>query len=346
MKKRTSSSLDRRAFLQTSAAGLVAASALSNTVRGADKPIAFAIHGGAGTILKSTMTPEKEADYRAKLTEAVTAGHEVLKKGGKALDAVVAAIVILEDSPLFNAGKGAVFTADGTNELDSSIMDGSNLAAGAVAGVKRIQNPILLARMVMEKSPHVMMIGTGAETFAKKMGMPFVPPEYFRTEHRWRDLQKAKAEEAKKKTAQRVVNPDEKYGTVGAVALDSAGNLAAGTSTGGMTNKKFNRVGDAPIIGAGTYANNASCAVSATGYGEYFIRSVVGHDISALIEYKGLPVAEAAETVLGKVAKLGGDGGVIVMDRQGRIALAHNTPGMYRASIDVDGKLYIGIYKD
>ncbi len=306
--------------------------------------IAIAIHGGAGTILKENMTPELEQEYQKKLEEAITAGYALLKQGKSSLDAVEAVIRILEDSPLFNAGKGAVFTNDERNELDASIMDGATLNAGAVAGVTTVKNPISLARMVMDRSEHVFMIGTGAETFAKEHQLEIVPPSYFFDQKRFDHLQKIKKQETNKHIAG--TNHDHKFGTVGCVALDKNGNLAAGTSTGGMTNKRYGRVGDVPVIGAGTYANNQSCAVSATGWGEYFIRSVVAHDISALVEYKGLSVSEAAhEVIWKKVAKLGGDGGVIVLDRKGTIVMEFNTAGMYRASIDVNGKMWIGIYK-
>jgi beta-aspartyl-peptidase (threonine type) len=305
--------------------------------------IAIAIHGGAGTILKENMTPELEAAYEAKLKEAVNAGYQLLKQGGSSLDAVETVIRILEDSPLFNAGKGAVFTHDERNELDASIMDGSNLNAGAIAGVTTIKNPITLARRVMDRSEHVFMIGAGAEIFAKEQGIELVPPSYFFDQKRFDHLQKIKKEATKKQVAG--TNHDHKFGTVGCVALDRKGNLAAGTSTGGMTNKRYGRVGDVPVIGSGTYANNQSCAVSATGWGEYFIRSVVAHDIAALVEYKGKSVHEAAnEVIWKKVAKLGGDGGVIVLDRKGNIAMEFNTAGMYRASINSKGVLTIGIY--
>lgn len=309
----------------------------------------FVIHGGAGTITRSSMTPETEKQYRAALTEALEKGYEILKANGSALDAVESAIRILEDNPLFNAGKGAVFTSSGTNELDASIMDGRTLKAGAVAGVKHIKNPISLARLVMERSPHVMMEGDGAEAFALQQGISMVPEKYFYTERRWKELQRAKEkEEGSKKPGSRLVAPlsdDDRHGTVGAVALDMAGNLAAGTSTGGITNKRFGRVGDSPIIGAGTYANNLSCAVSATGDGEFFIRSVVAHDIAALVQYKGLPVKEAAESVLDKVKALGGTGGVIVLDNEGRFTMSFNSEGMYRGYIGPDGKAVVEIYK-
>jgi L-asparaginase / beta-aspartyl-peptidase len=313
----------------------------------------FVIHGGAGAIERSKMTPELEKEYRAKLTEALGAGYRVLNNNGSGLDAVEAAIRIMEDSPLFNAGKGAVFTNAGTNELDSSIMDGRTLSAGAVAGLKHIKNPISLARMVMEKSPHVMMVGEGAEEFARQQGIEMMPQSYFYTERRWQELQRIKAAEQQPKAPKKSVqfnNPllaeDGQHGTVGAVALDMAGNLAAGTSTGGMTNKRFGRVGDSPIIGAGTYADNQTCAVSATGDGEFFIRAAVAHDISALVGYKGLAVQAAADAVLDKVKRLGGTGGVIVLDKDGNIATPFNTAGMYRGHIGPDGVAVVEIYKD
>lgn len=294
------------------------------------------------------MSPETETQYRSKLTEAITAGYKLLESGGSSLDAVETVIRILEDSPLFNAGKGAVFTHEGTNELDASIMDGKTLKAGAVAGVKHIKNPILLARMVMERSPHVMLVGEGAEKFAQDNGVTLVSAEYFHTERRWNELQKAiEKERLTDSLKSHPESPRGQYGTVGCVALDKAGNLAAGTSTGGTTNKRFGRVGDSPIIGAGTYANNATCAVSATGTGEYFIRSVVAYDISALMEYEGLSVRKAAERVImDKLPAIHGDGGVIAMDKHGNIAMPFNTAGMYRAYIDAKGRPVVLIYKD
>lgn len=312
------------------------------------------IHGGAGTILKSSMTEEKEKAYRAALTKALQKGYSVIQSGKPSLDAVEAAIHVLEDSPLFNAGKGAVFTHDGRNEMDASIMNGETLEAGAVAGVTTIRNPISAARAVMEKSEHVMMVGQGAEKFAKEAGLTLVDPSYFRTEERWKGLQKAIEEDSTKSVLDHgnrkaalmgIKNRDNKFGTVGAVALDKKGNLAAGTSTGGMTNKKYGRVGDAPIIGAGTYANNATAGISCTGWGEFYIRSVVAHDISALMEYKGLSVSEAAKLVMDKVGKLGGDGGVIALDRKGNVATPFNTEGMYRGMVTEDGKITVEIYK-
>ena len=309
--------------------------------------IGFVIHGGAGVISKGSLSPEREAEYRRKLEEAVLAGYRALQEGKSALDAVEIATRILEDSPLFNAGKGAVFTADGTNELDASIMDGRTLGAGAVAGLRRVRNPITLARAVMEKSPHVMLIGEGAEKFATTQAIELVEPSYFFTQSRWDALQRIKKEEVGRQPSSSIGRaPENRFGTVGAVALDRNGNLAAGTSTGGMTNKKWGRVGDAPIIGAGTYANNESCAVSATGWGEFFIRLGVAKEICTLVEYRALPVQQAADIVIKqKLQKLGGDGGVIVLDKFGNIGISFNSEGMYRAYIGVDGKPVVEIYK-
>lgn len=323
--------------------------------------ITLVIHGGAGTILKSQMTPEKEAAYRAVLAQALQAGYAILKKGGRSLDAIEAAIKIMEDSPLFNAGKGAVFTHEGRNEMDAAIMDGQHLAAGAVAGVTTIKNPILAARAVMEKSQHVMLIGKGAEQFAREVGLAIVDPSYFFTQERWEALQRVKAADSirslqkhndtlgrKKKTSRLgIENKDHKFGTVGAVALDQYGNLAAGTSTGGMTNKKFGRVGDAPIIGAGTYANNKTVAISCTGWGEFFIRCVVAKSVSDLMEYKGLSVQDASqELVMKQVPALGGDGGLIAVDKDGNIAMPFSTEGMYRGYVKQNGRIEVFIYKD
>lgn len=298
------------------------------------------IHGGAGVIRKD-LTADKEKLVRADLEAALSAGYATLKNGGSSLDAVTKAIVMLEDSPRFNAGKGAVFTHDGVNELDAAIMDGPTLRAGAVASVHRVKNPILLARAVMEKSPHVMLTGDGAEAFAKTAGIELVDPSYFRTEERWEQLQQALKAEARKQTS--TLGPAIHYGTVGAVALDQKGRLAAATSTGGMTNKRWGRIGDSPIIGAGTYAN-AHCAVSATGWGEYYIRATAAHDICARVEYAGKPVAEAAKTVvMDAIPKLGGDGGVIALDAQGNFATPFNTDGMYRGWVDRDGRMHVAI---
>lgn len=313
------------------------------------------VHGGAGTILRKSMTPEKEAQYRAGLEAALKKGYEVLEAGGSSVDAVESAIRILEDNPLFNAGKGAVFTHDGRNELDASIMNGNGLTAGAVAGVRIIRNPISLARAVMEKSGHVMMAGRGAEQFAAQAGIEIVDTSYFRTDARWQGLQKALEEDSIKakldhsyvpQQAPGIRHNDNKFGTVGCVALDKKGNLAAGTSTGGMTNKKFGRIGDSPVIGAGTYANNRTVAVSCTGWGEFYIRNVVAHDLSAMMEYKGLPVEEAGKAVIKKVGDLGGDGGLIALDKDGNMAMPFNTEGMYRGTVTKDGKIEILIYKD
>jgi beta-aspartyl-peptidase (threonine type) len=316
---------------------------------------AIVIHGGAGTILKANMTDETEAAYRAKLEEALRAGHAVLTDGGAALDAVIAAIQVMEESELFNAGKGAVFTSEGTNELDASIMDGATRNSGAIAGVKRVKSPIALARVVMEQSPHVMMAGAGAETYAEANGLEMVDNSYFYTERRYRALQRALEQEAEATTSvpfDRSIPMDlplspngDKFGTVGAVALDVNGNIAAGTSTGGMTNKKFGRIGDAPIIGAGTYADNNTAGISATGHGEYFIRGVVAHDIASRIDYLGEDLVTAADAVvMDKLTELGGTGGIVALDRTGAIAMPFNTEGMYRGYIDVDGNLEILIY--
>ncbi|WP_291945958.1 isoaspartyl peptidase/L-asparaginase family protein [Chitinophaga sp.] len=318
------------------------------------------IHGGAGTILKSQMTPEKEAAYKAGLTKALEAGYTILKSGGSSLDAVEAAVKVMEDNPLFNAGKGAVFTNEGRNEMDAAIMNGKTLQAGAVAGVTVVKNPITAARAVMDKSQHVLMFGPGAEKFAKQAGCEIVDPSYFYTEDRWKSLLKVRAADSTKMqldhdstiqhkpaTKLGVENKDHKFGTVGAVAIDKQGNLAAATSTGGMTNKKFGRVGDSPIIGAGTYANNATCAISCTGWGEYFIRLVVAKTVSDLMEYKNMSVADAAaEMIMKQVPKLGGDGGLIAIDKDGNIAMPFNTAGMYRGSVTADGKIEVSIYKE
>ena len=318
--------------------------------------LGFIIHGGAGVITKGSLTPEKEKAYRDKLSEVVLAGYKALQSGKSSLDAVELAIRMMEDSPLFNAGKGAVFTHDGKNELDSSIMNGKTLAAGAAAGLRHVRNPITLARAIMEKSPHVMMTGDGAEIFAKEQKIELVDEKYFFTQERWDGLQKILKEEREKgrkgegekgssaKTGSSALDIN-RFGTVGAVALDKDGNLAAGTSTGGMTNKRYGRVGDAPIIGAGTFANNETCGVSATGWGEYFIRLGVARDISSMMEYRGLPVQNAADAVMKKVGNLGGDGGVIAMDKFGNMAVSFNSEGMYRAYIDVNGKPVVEIYK-
>ncbi len=304
---------------------------------------ALVIHGGAGTMSRKDLTPEREQAIRAAMDQALDAGNAVLKSGGSARDAVTAVIVILEDSPYFNAGKGAVFNHEGVNEMDASIMDGATLEAGAVAGVHTVKNPVLLARAVMEHSKHVMLIGDGAESFGKTVkGIEFVDPKYFYTPERWKQLQDAKAEESAGATRA----PSAHFGTVGAVALDSHGHLAAATSTGGMTNKKWGRVGDSPIIGAGTYAI-ADCAVSGTGWGEFFIRLNVASDICARVAYRGDSLAKAADdVVMQRVPALGGDGGAIAMDAHGNIAMPFNTEGMYRGWINTDGTRGTAIYKD
>jgi beta-aspartyl-peptidase (threonine type) len=313
------------------------------------KKFAIAIHGGAGTILRTSMTPEKEVAYKKALEQAILAGESILKQHGTSLDAVEAAIRTLEDNDLFNAGKGAVFTNEGKHELDASIMDGENLMAGAVAGVQHIKNPISLARAVMEKSDHVFMAGLGAEAFAKKIKAEVMPDDYFFVQMRYDQLKLAKDSDTMilDHTEERFENGEKKFGTVGAVALDVYGNLAAGTSTGGMTNKKHGRVGDTPIIGAGTYANNNTCAISCTGHGEFFIRSVVAYDISCLMEYKGLSLKEACNIVVKqKLVKIGGEGGLIALDVNGNIELPFNSEGMYRASKKENEELFIGIYND
>lgn len=313
------------------------------------------IHGGAGTILKKNMTAEKEQAYKDALQKALDAGNTILTNGGTAMDAVEASVKILEDNPLFNAGKGAVFTNEGKNELDAAIMDGSNLKAGSVASVKTIKNPITAARKVMERTEHVMLIGEGAEQFAKLNGSEMVDPSYFYTQERWDGLQKAKKADslkAKKDKAlieavKQLDNPDNKYGTVGAVALDKHGNLAAATSTGGMTNKRYGRVGDAPIIGAGTYADNNTCAISGTGWGEFFIRLVMAKTISDRMEFGEQSLADAAnEMIMKKLPALGGDGGLIAVDKNGNITMPFCTEGMYRAYVKWNGESAVKIYKE
>jgi beta-aspartyl-peptidase (threonine type) len=295
---------------------------------------AIVIHGGAGNISPDHIPPERAEALAVKLNEVLEKGMAILEKDGSSLDAVEAVIRMMEDSPLFNAGKGAVFTHEGRNEMDASIMDGETLMAGAVAGVGDIKNPISAARIVMEKSAHVLLTGAGASRFVSRNGAAIVDSSYFFTERRWEQLQR----QLKKSEV-------EKYGTVGCVALDRKGNLAAGTSTGGMTNKRFGRIGDSPIIGAGNYANNNSCGVSATGHGEFFIRYTVAHDISALMQYSGLSVAEAARTVIHeKLKEAGGSGGVICIDKQGQISMEYNTAGMLRAFATAGGERGVRIF--
>lgn len=329
---------------------------------------AIVIHGGAGTIKKENMTPELEKQYNQKLTEAVEAGYKILADGGSAMDAVEASIRIMEDSPLFNSGKGAVFTNDGVNSLDASFMDGSTLNAGAVAGVTTVKNPISLARKVMTESEHVVLSGTGAEEFASSLNdenIEIVENKYFFTQNRYDGLQRvlkreqqvkddsqaSRFRESEKSVSQlELEDPylkDSKYGTVGCVALDKNGNIAAGTSTGGMTNKKYGRIGDSPIIGSGTYANNATCGVSSTGHGEYFIRAQVAYDISALMEYGGMTLEEATEEVIQKkLVDLGGTGGIVALDHLGNISMEFNTAGMYRAYKTDQNETVVGMYKE
>lgn len=307
---------------------------------------AIAVHGGAGTILKSSLNAEKEAAYKSALADALSAGEQLLQNGGSSLEAVESAIKSLEDNPLFNAGKGAVFTHEGTNELDASIMDGKLLRAGAVAGVKHIKNPITLAKNVMLYSDHVFLAGEGAMNFAKSQKMEHMPDDYFFVQQRYDQWLEAKANDTIQ-LDHSINKSEKKFGTVGAVAIDKYGNLAAGTSTGGMTNKKNGRVGDTPIIGAGTYANNLTCAISCTGHGEFFIRAVVAYDISCLMEYQGLSLKEACHKVVkDKLVKLGGEGGLIAIDNKGNIELPYNSDGMYRGYLIEGQTPFTAIYAD
>lgn len=340
--------------LSVSLAAIMMMSSTAALAQATERPFAIAIHGGAGTIKKEKFTPEREKAYRAKLAEAVEAGYSVLDKGGASLDAVTAAINVLENSPFFNAGKGAVYTHNETHEMDASIMDGKNRQAGAVAGVKHIENPIDLARLVMEESVHVMLSGDGAEEFATQQGVALVDNTIFDTEGRYKSLLRAKAKMKKSEdelkdyqAAHQALATEYKVGTVGAVALDKMGNIAAGTSTGGMTNKRFGRIGDSPVIGAGTFAENESCAVSATGHGEYFIRYNVAADICARVKYQGKSIEQAGNEVIHDVLMpVGGTGGVIIIDTKGNISLPFNTKGMYRATKSNGSPTYVGIFKD
>jgi beta-aspartyl-peptidase (threonine type) len=300
--------------------------------------LAIAVHGGAGTLPRAELTTAKRQAFRAGLEAALRAGYAHLERRSSSLDAVVAAVRVLEDDPLFNAGRGAVYAANGTIELDASLMDGATLRAGAVAGVRHVRSPIELARRVLEHSPHVMLAGQGAEEFALEQGMAPVPNSFFATDHRRLELERVLHGEP--------AGPESLTGTVGAVALDVHGNLAAATSTGGLTAKRWGRIGDSPIIGAGTYAANDACAVSATGHGEYFIRLAAAHEIAALIRYGGLGVAEATATVLRRVGELGGYGGVIAIGREGAIAMPFNSDGMLRGALDSSGRFEIGMLKD
>ena len=302
------------------------------------------IHGGAGTLLKSEMSEEKEAAYLAALKAALEAGNKILSNGGSALDAVEIAVKSMEDSPLFNAGKGSVFTAEGTHEMDASIMSGKDRMAGAVCGVTSVKNPVSLSRLVMEKSEHVLLAGAGAEAFGEEMNVDFEPASYFDEE--WRRKQWLSVRGTDQVALDHNLNPDRKFGTVGAVAVDKDGNLAAATSTGGMTNKKYGRVGDSPIIGAGTYANNSTCAVSCTGSGEFFLRGVVAYEVSALMEFKGLSLAEACSEVIQKrILEIGGDGGLIAVDQKGNLSMEFNTAGMYRGYVKEGEEIDLAIYK-
>lgn len=330
---------------------LIFTALLFSVLFSAQKKYVMVIHGGAGTILKSNMTAEKETLYKEKLTEALNAGYAVIKKGNSSVEAVASAIVILENSPLFNAGKGAVFTNEGKNEMDASIMFGKDKSAGAIAGVHTIKNPIKAAIAVMQNSEHVMLSGEGAENFAKEQNLEIVDPKYFWTKDRWNGLQKLKQKETlnkSKKTSQNNLPEsyeiDQKFGTVGAVALDKNGNLAAGTSTGGMTNKKYGRIGDAPVIGAGTYANS-QVGISATGWGEFFIRATAARTIAAKMEYQNKNIETAAQETISEIEKMGGDGGLIALDKDGNIAMPFNTAGMYRGAITENGEIFIEIYK-
>lgn len=309
----------------------------------AGQPVAIALHGGAGTIERDRMSAEAEAEYRSFLDKAISDGYQQLLAGQEGLDVVVAIIQRMEDSPLFNAGKGAVYTWEGQHELDASIMHGALMDAGAVAGVTTVRSPIALARAVMEQSPHVMLASRGAEQFAAELGIPEVSADYFSTERRKRALESYKA----RKQAGVEPEVDYKFGTVGVVVLDSKGNLAAGTSTGGMTGKRWGRIGDAPVIGAGTYADNRSCAVSATGHGEYFIRHTVARDICARMQFAGQSLQDAAESVImDELMVAGGDGGIVAVDADGHVSMVFNTPGMYRASVSGSGEKRIGIFGD
>lgn len=324
-------------FLQTSLPSLAENKAM--------KKFTIAIHGGAGTLIKGKMTDEKEIAYKKALEHALNSGYSILENGGSAMNAVEEAVKRMEDSPLFNAGKGSVFTAAGTHEMDASIMDGNNLKAGAVTTVTGIQNPISLAKDVMKHTEHVFLAGDGAIEFAKSIGYEIKDPSYFHDELRYQQWQQLK--DTDNFQLDHSLKKDSKFGTVGAVALDQDGNIAAATSTGGMTNKRFGRVGDSPMIGAGTYANNKTCAVSCTGSGEYFIRGVIAYDVSALMEYKGLSLEEAAsEVVMKRLLEIGGDGGLIAVDIHGNITMPFNTEGMYRGMMSSDGVLEISIYKN
>lgn len=327
---------------------------LSDSIAAHQGEYVMVIHGGAGTMERSRMTPEREAEYKTSLEEALRVGYEIIQGGGSSLDAVEQTIHVLENNPLFNAGRGAVFTNEGRNELDASIMDGSTGEAGAVAGVTILKNPISAARAVMERSEHVMMVGKGAEQFGQQLGLEVVDPSYFHTESRWNSLQRARARDSAAMEVthtNRIPGPatdpedeEKKFGTVGCVAIDQTGRITAGTSTGGMNNKRYGRVGDSPIIGAGTFANK-QVGVSCTGWGEFYIRHVVAYDIAAMMDYKNMGVEEAAQRAIDKVGEAGGDGGIIALDKDGHVAMPFNTSGMYRGVVTRDGQVIVEIFK-
>jgi isoaspartyl peptidase/L-asparaginase-like protein (Ntn-hydrolase superfamily) len=305
---------------------------------------ALAIHGGAGTMRRETMSADAERAYRAGLRTALAAGYAVLHKGGPALEAVTAAVMALEDDPLFNAGRGAVFTSAGALEMDAAVMDGRTRAAGAVAGICGPRNPVLAARAVMERSGHVLLAGAGAEAFLREQGLAWEDPAYFRTERRWRALQDEL--ERRRRAAPDTRDDADRHGTVGAVACDAAGNVAAATSTGGMTGKAPGRVGDCPVFGAGTFADNATCAISCTGHGELFIRWAAAHEVASRMRYRGEPLERAADAVVAELATVGGDGGLIAVDAAGNVALPFNSSGMYRGRIGPDGVAWTAIYRE
>ena len=324
---------------------LLGAVLMNSPTLAADGPVAIVIHGGAGTIKREDLSAEKEAEIRATLKNAVTAGNTILKNGGSSLEAAMSAVMILEDSPLFNAGRGSVYNAQGEHEMDASLMEGESRKAGAVAAVQGVRHPIRLAHKVMEESPHVMLIGDGAEEFARLHGLQFEEPSWFDTDFRREQWERVRSQDPNAHAVSE--STDQWYSTVGAVALDQYGNLAAATSTGGTTNKRWGRVGDTPIIGAGTYADNRSCAVSATGTGEYFIRATVARDICSRMQYQGKSLSEAAREVIhGELTGMGGDGGIIAIDPSGNVVMEFNTAGMYRAAIDSEGALTVMIYGD
>jgi beta-aspartyl-peptidase (threonine type) len=333
--------MERTAALGAGLLAMAAAAGGQTGPRIESRSYAIAVHGGAGVIRKGSLSAEKEAAVRKALEAAVLRGKEILERGGSSLDAVEAAVKLLEDAPEFNAGRGAVFTADGGHEMDAAVMEGASLRAGAVAGVRRVKNPVALARLVLERSPHVFLAGPGADLYAKEMGLEMAPPSYFHTDERWQDLLRARAKAGQKAPPPQAPEP---HGTVGAVALDLHGHLAAATSTGGMTNKRPGRIGDSPVVGAGTYADDRTCAVSCTGWGEYFLRAVAAHDVAARMAYGQEPLEKAAQEVLSRIAEMGGDGGLIAVDSRGNLCLRFTTEGMYRAWLAPGGKVEVRIY--